>query len=370
MRNEFSNRLKIKLVGRSLLNVAIFTSIWIGILLVLISNAGIEDMIRALLKLLFGFRSYYILIMLQVMYVLIFIAGIIMLTYKPVIKSIDYLQKLVDSVDKLFQKDDAYIQLPEDLHLVGEQLNALKQNAIKNERTAKQAERRKNDLVVYLAHDIKTPLTSIIGYLNLLNEAPDLPLEQRAKYVDITLDKAYRLEGLVNEFFEITRFNLQSIVLNKGRINLPLMLQQMADEFYPLLAPQGKQVVVHAPDDLFLFGDADKLSRVFNNILKNAVSYSYESSIITISAFQQRESIVITFSNQGETIFPEKLSTIFDRFFRLDASRSSHTGGAGLGLAIAKEIVSAHGGGITAESSEEKTVFTVTLPDANKKTST
>jgi two-component system sensor histidine kinase VanS len=233
---------------------------------------------------------------------------------------------------------------------------------LKNERDAKEAERRKNDLVVNLAHDIRTPLSSVIGYLSLLDEAPEMPAEQRAKYTGITLEKAFRLEHLIEEFFEITRFNLSSIVLNKGKTNLTFMLQQMADEFYPMLSPQNKQVLVHAYDDLVLWGDADKLSRVFNNILKNAISYSYDGSVIDITAFQEETNTIIQFTNIGDQIPPHKLETIFERFFRLDTARSSKTGGAGIGLSIAKEIVVAHGGTITAQCVEGKTTFTVALP--------
>jgi two-component system sensor histidine kinase VanS len=202
----------------------------------------------------------------------------------------------------------------------------------------------------------------VIGYLSLLDEAPDMPPEQKTKYVGITLEKAYRLEQLIDEFFEIARFNLQSIVLSKGKINLSFMLQQISDEFYPMLTPQGKKTFVDAPDGLFLCGDADKLSRVFNNILKNAIAYSYNDSIIYIKAEPKTENMIITFTNDGDPIPAEKLETIFEKFFRLDASRSSQTGGAGLGLAIAQEIVAAHGGTITAQSDQRKTIFTVTLP--------
>lgn len=364
MKSEFTRKLKIKLIGASALRIAalIISYFIVGIL---IYNTGIEEWLKMLLQSMFGSWYDNVVIFLRNMIPFLLVGVIIIFAYKPVIKAIDYLQRIVDSVDTLFQKDDAYIQLPEDLQSVGEQLNALKQASIKNARLAAQAEKRKNDLVVYLAHDIKTPLTSIIGYLNLLDEAPDMPLEQRAKYVGITLEKAYRLEELVNEFFEITRFNLQSIVLHKEKINLPLMLQQIADEFYPMLAPKGKQVIVQTPDNLFLFGDADKLSRVFNNILKNAAAYSFDNSTISIFAFEENKNVVITFSDEGSTIPSEKLETIFEKFFRLDASRSSRTGGAGLGLAIAKEIITAHGGGIAAQSGDEQIVFTVTLPNNN-----
>jgi two-component system sensor histidine kinase VanS len=157
--------------------------------------------------------------------------------------------------------------------------------------------------------------------------------------------------------------------LNKEKINLLFMLQQMADEFYPMLAPQEKKVFVNVPDNLTLWGDADKLARVFNNILKNAIAYSYENSCIDISAKQQDKNIVITFTNQGNPIPPEKLETIFERFYRLDTSRSTNTGGAGLGLAIALEIANAHGGNIFVQSNTEKTVFTVVLPHEQESTS-
>lgn len=273
-----------------------------------------------------------------------------------------YFDEISAGMDKLAEESDNEITLLPELDFMESKLNQIKSNLEKQKKAALDAEQRKNDLVVYLAHDIKTPLTSVIGYLSLLDEASDMPLEQKAKYVGITLEKAYRLEQLINEFFEITRFNLQTIVLNKEKINLLFMLQQMADEFYPMLTPQEKQVSVNVPDGLTLWGDADKLARVFNNILKNAIAYSYENSIIDISAKEQEKNIIITFTNQGNPIPQTKLNTIFEKFYRLDSARSTNTGGAGLGLAIAQEIISAHDGTITVESNTKNTTFTIKLP--------
>ena len=278
-----------------------------------------------------------------------------------------YFDELSAGMDQLTEAFDTEITLSPELDFMENKLNQIKYNLEKQKKAALEAEQRKNDLVVYLAHDIKTPLTSVIGYLSLLDEAPDMPPEQKAKYVGITLEKAYRLEQLLNEFFEITRFNLQTIVLKKEKINLPFMLQQMADEFYPMLTPQKKQISVNVPDGLSLWGDADKLARVFNNILKNAIVYSYEKSVIDIAARRQDNNMIITFTNQGSPIPQEKLETIFEKFFRLDTSRSTNTGGAGLGLAIAKEIVNAHEGNIYVQSNSEKTVFTVVLPQKQEK---
>lgn len=293
---------------------------------------------------------------------LVWIVGVIFILYHYWSKTIGYIEKVVEESKTLTRPGEDLIQLPAALKEVEDRMNQIKYDILRSERVAEAAEQRKNDLIVYLAHDLKTPLTSVIGYLSLLDEAPDMPPEQKAKYIGITLEKAYRLEQLINEFFEITRFNLQTIVLNKEKINLPYMLRQMADEFYPMLTPQGKRVVVNAPDGLTLWGDADKLARVFNNILKNAIAYSYDDSVIDISANQQEENVAITFTNQGNPIPPQKLDTIFDKFYRLDISRSSKTGGVGLGLAIAKEIVTAHSGSISVHSDNAQTVFTVILP--------
>ncbi len=286
--------------------------------------------------------------------------------YYSLLRVLRYFHELNAGLDQLIEESDHEITLSPEMDFMAAKLNKIKSSLAKREREAKDAEQRKNDLVVYLAHDIKTPLTSVIGYLSLLDEAADMPRAQQAKYIGVTLEKAYRLENLINEFFEITRFNLQTVVLNTEAINLPFMLQQLADEFYPMLAPGEKKVVVNAPEGLVLWGDPDKLARVFNNVLKNAIAYSYDNSTIAISASQTGTSVVICFANYGATIPPEKLDTIFEKFYRLDYSRSTNTGGAGLGLAIAKEIVTAHGGTVVAESNQGHTVFTVTLPSPPK----
>jgi two-component system sensor histidine kinase VanS len=273
-----------------------------------------------------------------------------------------YFKKISGGIDQLVNESEEPITLPSELEFIETKLNTVKSTLEKRRDAALESERRKNDLVVYLAHDIKTPLTSVIGYLSLLNEAPDMPLEQRIKYTGITLEKAYRLEQLINEFFEITRFNLQTINLIKEDVNLTMMLEQMADEFYPILAPRNKEAVVEAGENIMIYADSDKLGRVFNNILKNAAAYSYDDSSINISAISEGENIIIRFRNKGKMIPPDKLDSIFEKFYRLDSARSSNTGGTGLGLAIAKEIVVLHGGTISAESNEVYTQFTVSLP--------
>lgn len=251
---------------------------------------------------------------------------------------------------------------PREYAEISTQMTAIRTTMQRHEQILKEEVNRKNDLIVYLAHDLKTPLTSVIGYLSLLEEAPEMPPEQRAKYVHITLEKALRLEELINEFFEITRYNLQQIILEKEQIDLYYMLMQMTDEFFPILQAHGNTVKLLADENLTVYGDPVKLARVFNNILKNAVAYSYENTVIQVEAKAADGHVAIVFQNHGRTIPPQKLDMIFEKFFRLDSARATNTGGAGLGLAIAKEIVTLHGGTITAASEDEITTFCVTLP--------
>ena len=192
-----------------------------------------------------------------------------------------------------------------------------------------------------------------------------MPAEQRAKRVHIALEKAYRLETMINEFFEITRYNSQQITLSKETIDLYYMLVQLSDELSPVFAPRGNTVALHLAEDLTVEADPEKLARVFSNILKNAASYSYPHTEITISAEKSEHEVIIQFQNSGEDIPSEALVSLFDKFYRADKSRSSDTGGTGLGLAIAKEIVTLHGGAISASSKNHVITFTISLPLAN-----
>ena len=155
-------------------------------------------------------------------------------------------------------------------------------------------------------------------------------------------------------------------MLTRGYVDLALLLAQVADEFYPILTEQGKSVEVEATASLIVLIDGDKMARVFNNVMKNAIAYSYEGSTIRIFAEQTPDSVVVRFENQGDPIPAPKLGMIFEKFYRLDAARATNRGGAGLGLAIAKEIVAAHGGTISCASTPEATVFTIELPNESR----
>ena len=269
---------------------------------------------------------------------------------------------LCTASEQLARPSDEPIVLPEDMKNVQDELNLVREQALRNAYLAREAEQRKNDLIVYLAHDLKTPLTSVIGYLTLLRDEPQISQELRARYTGIALDKAERLEELVNEFFDITRFNLTTLALEPERINLSRMLEQIASEFLPILAEKELRWRLDIQPGVEIVGDPDKLERVLDNLIRNAVNYSYAQTEIALSLIRLEDRVQIEVRNSGKTIPPDKLERLFEQFFRLDSSRSSATGGAGLGLAIAKEIVERHGGSIQAQSADESIQFTVLLP--------
>lgn len=202
----------------------------------------------------------------------------------------------------------------------------------------------------------------MIGYLSILNEMDDMPKKQQEKYIKIALDKSYRLEKLINELFDVARFNSEKIILEKEKLNLNLMLAQIIDDFYPTLSELNKKIELNNEQQIMLVADPDKLGRVFNNLIKNAINYSAENSNIRINVRKNEYNIIVDIINEGRQIPKEKLDQIFEKFYRLDSSRISKTGGSGLGLAIAKDIVQLHGGQIKAISSEKETLFRVELP--------
>lgn len=293
---------------------------------------------------------------------LVFAMGWLAIILYALNKSLRYFDDLTGAVSKLLADKDAPIELPADLSIARNELAVIRSQSLADERAAKAAEQRKNELVAYLAHDIRTPLTSVLGYLDLLRETTDLPRETLRKYADIAYTKAERLETLINEFFEITRYNLSAIPIERETVGVRLFCQQVAEAFFPEASARNIRISIDVgPSDRF-FVDPDKLARALGNVLRNAVAYADANSVIALAARQDARYTTITVANRGREISKAHLESIFEKFYREDGARTTRSGGAGLGLAIAREIVVAHHGDIEAASERGVTVFTLRIP--------
>jgi two-component system sensor histidine kinase VanS len=262
----------------------------------------------------------------------------------------------------LIEDEAMPLEIPEEDSEVFARISEIKLEMNSKETALQKEMSRKNDMVTYLAHDLKTPLTSVIGYLSILEDEPGLPPEQRKKYIDVALRKAVRLEELEEQLFEICRFNLTEIEIEAGDVNLSKMLEQITYEFAPLLREKNLTICTKISSDVHYSCDVDKIERVFDNLIRNAINYSYPESEINVSLDGDDKFVNIIIENRGRTIPSDKLERIFEQFYRVDSSRNSSSGGSGLGLAIAKQLVEAHGGVVAAESENEMIRFVVKLP--------
>ena len=361
----FQRKIAIRFFSSALLSVAIVIALyffiwkerfgdWIVSILELVGKMEHEE---AFLIYHYNFRGYK-----EIFFVVAIVAIFLILLLLLFRWLTKYFREINLGIDNLLAEDEKKIRLSPEMLPFEYKLNTVKEKLKEQKEATALAEQRKDELVMYLAHDIRTPLTSVIGYLSLLEEEPNKADQEQAKNIHIALDKAYRLDKMVNEFFEITRYHSKQIKLKKQSVDLYNMLIQLRDEFLPSFSLRNNTVSLDFDENTTIYADPEKIARVFGNILKNAVEYSYPHTKITVSAIQAENHIVITFQNKGKTIPAEKLSSIFDKFYRLDEARISDTGGTGLGLAIAKEIILLHGGTIEAHSENETVTFTVKLP--------
>lgn len=288
--------------------------------------------------------------------------GAIYFIFRQLINTVmTYFNEIDDNLKTIVTESDTLTELSPELSSISVKINQSKQIINHREMALKDSEMKKNDLVVYLAHDIKTPLTSIIGYLSFLVEAEEIDELVRQKYLALVLTKANDLEGLINEFFDITRFNMQDIVLTKQQADLKLMLQQIVDERSFEMEAKGQWAEMEA-ESLLISVDLEKFARVLNNLVKNAILYGDDHSPINIKTKDTALGVTLTIANASDTLSEEAMATMFDKFIRLNRARTTNNGGAGLGLAISKDIVEAHDGQIAVASRDRVTTFTIFLP--------
>ena len=335
--------------------------------------------------------------------------GCLLIAWLNFLKIARLMAEVAEAVSAIYRDREAAVQLPRELKEMENQLNQIRIQAEADRQQAHETNQRKDDMLMYMAHDLKTPLTSVIGYLTLLNDEPDIPETTRQRYLGVVLKKALRLEELINGFFEITRFNFSHMILEKSYVNMSMMVNQILYEFQPVFAEKRLQFTFEAPEEVYVYCDVEKMERVYDNLFKNVANYSYTDTQIRVCLSEKipaeaRQRMLegqeagqniapetaetgrkvmpgqteekqdatgvrkasggmrLIVENHGRTIPREKLEHLFEQFFRLDSSRDSHTGGSGLGLAVVKEIIQLHGGTVACESENEIIRFIVELP--------
>lgn len=281
-------------------------------------------------------------------------------------RSISYISRISDAVQNISEGDlnttidvvgdDEFSSMAANLNRMVEDIRRL----IDKER---EAERTKNELITNVAHDLRTPLTSIIGYLELLsNKSSPLPPEVQGKYLDIAYSKSKRLEKLIEDLFGFTKLNYGKISMHVSKVDIIKLLGQLLEESYPNFSNKNLsyELQSNVPAKVIL-ADGNLLARLFDNLINNAIKYGAEGKRVLVKVHAMADTVQVSVTNYGYVIPTEELPLIFEKFYRVEHSRSANTGGTGLGLAIVKNIVDMHGGDITVKSDLNGTVFTVTL---------
>lgn len=226
----------------------------------------------------------------------------------------------------------------------------------------RESERTKNELITNVAHDLRTPLTSIIGYLELLAGNQQVPADMQHKYIEIAYGKSRRLQKLIEDLFGFTKLNCGKIAMHVGQIDIVKLLGQLVEEAYPNFVEKGLSYDLQSNVPAKIINaDGNLLARLFDNLIGNAIKYGADGKRVLVKIHAEGETVTVSVTNYGYVIPADELSLIFNKFYRVEQSRSSSTGGTGLGLAIAKEIVDMHGGTISVASDLNGTVFTVKL---------
>ena len=297
--------------------------------------------------------------------------------FKLIDFTIEYIRKLRRSIQQVtsgnygvqceVEYDDELGSLAANINVLSKTLLAKEKESEKlkeKERAAldieRNAERQKNELITNVAHDLRIPLTTIVGYLELIKDDTALSKEDVHKYSGIAYEKSIRLQEMMDDLFEFTKLDNADIKLNKSMINLSGLIMQMTDEFYPSFKDCNITPIVDLPEEnIYVQGDGQLLARVFDNLISNALKYGYHNTDLKIEVSGDEKYATVKVINHGDTIAPEDIPLLFNKFYRTDSSRNSKTGGTGLGLAITKNIVDLHHGDISVTSDDQITTFIV-----------
>jgi signal transduction histidine kinase len=292
--------------------------------------------------------------------IILFITYFLLLTKKFII----YIKEISEGINQISQGNfDNRIEIrnEDEFAFLADKLNVMADDIKEIMEEERRIEYSKNELITSVAHDLRTPLTSIIGYLDLVS-SKELTKETQQKYISIAYNKSKRLEKLIEDLFTFTKFNFGEVKANYTEVDMVKLMNQLVDEFYPSFAEfQLDYEFRTSYSSANIRADGNLLARAFANLISNAIKYGREGKVILINLSKNDKGVTISITNYGETISQDDLTRIFQRFYRVESSRSSETGGSGLGLAIAQSIIEMHGGKIYAKSDENGTVFTIEL---------
>ena len=280
-------------------------------------------------------------------------------------RSIAYIGRISDAIQNISEGDlntNVEVVGDDEFSSMAENLNKMVEDIRRLMDKEREAERTKNELITNVAHDLRTPLTSIIGYLELLSARNTLPPDMQQKYIDIAYSKAKRLEKLIEDLFGFTKLNYGKIAMHVAKVDIIKLLSQLLEESYPSFADKNLsyELQSNVPARV-ITADGNLLARLFDNLINNAIKYGAEGKRVIVKVHASEETVRVSVTNYGYVIPADELPLVFDKFYRVEQSRSTHTGGTGLGLAISKNIVDMHGGTIDVKSDLGGTVFTVTL---------
>lgn len=286
-----------------------------------------------------------------------------LLFIKRIVKDMTYISdRIIDIADGksdekiIIERQDEIGEIAGRINEMTEQINQL----IKSERDALQSNK---DLIACVAHDLRTPITSVKGYLDLALDTKHYDLEQRQKYVRIAQTKANRLEYLIHDLFNYTKLTSGEITLHRSKIDLVQLVEQIVEEFYPLFQEEELECTTkYNISYLEMNMDGELIARAVQNLLSNAIKYGKDGKHVYVELECLEQEVQIRVTNYGLVIPEESIKHLFDKFYRVERSRNVKTGGTGLGLNIAQEIVHLHGGRIQVTSGASGTCFTIALP--------
>lgn len=278
---------------------------------------------------------------------------------------IRYLGRISDAVQSISQGNlntEVDVTGDDEFSAMAANLNKMSSDIRKLMDKEREAERTKNELITNVAHDLRTPLTSIIGYLELLAGNTQIPQEMQHKYIEIAYSKSRRLEKLIEDLFGFTKLNYGKIAMHIGQIDIVKLLEQLLEEAYPNFEEKNLSYDLQSnvPAKI-ISADGNLLARLFDNLIGNAIKYGADGKRVLVKIHGEEDTVTVSVTNFGRVIPADELPLLFNKFYRVEQSRSATTGGTGLGLAIAKEIVDMHGGTIRVASDLNGTVFTVKL---------